>query len=54
LFHGERAPPNPWGATGLEWQTTSPPPTVNFVEIPVVTEGPYAYPPHETVHQQNV
>jgi cytochrome c oxidase subunit I len=54
LFHGERAPSNPWGATGLEWQTASPPPTVNFVEIPVVTEGPYAYPPHETVHQQNV
>ena len=54
LFHGERAPANPWGATGLEWQTTSPPPTVNFVEIPVVTEGPYAYPPPETVHQQNV
>jgi cytochrome c oxidase subunit I len=54
LFHGERAPPNPWGATGLEWQTASPPPTVNFVEIPVVTHGPYAYPPPETVHPQNV
>jgi cytochrome c oxidase subunit 1 len=54
LFHGERAPANPWGATGLEWQTASPPPTVNFVVIPVVTEGPYAYPPPETVHQQNV
>jgi len=54
LFHGERAPANPWGATGLEWQTASPPPTVNFVEIPVVTHGPYAYPPPETVHPQNV
>jgi cytochrome c oxidase subunit I len=54
LFHGERAPANPWGATGLEWRTASPPPTVNFVEIPVVTEGPYAYPPPETVHPQNV
>jgi len=54
LFHGERAPANPWGATGLEWQTASPPPTVNFVEIPVVSEGPYAYPLPETVHQQNV
>jgi cytochrome c oxidase subunit 1 len=54
LFHGERAPANPWGATGLEWQTASPPPTVNFVEIPVVTQGPYAYPPPDTVHPQNV
>jgi cytochrome c oxidase subunit 1 len=54
LFHGERAPANPWGATGLEWQTASPPPTVNFVETPVVTCGPYAYPPPETVHQRNV
>jgi cytochrome c oxidase subunit 1 len=54
LFHGERAPANPWGATGLEWQTSSPPPTVNFVEIPVVTHGPYAYPAPETVHPQNV
>ena len=25
LLHGERAPANPWGATGLEWQTPSPP-----------------------------
>jgi cytochrome c oxidase subunit 1 len=54
LFHGERAPANPWGATGLEWQTASPPPTVNFVEIPVVTHGPYTYPAPETVHPQNV
>ena len=54
LFYGERAPANPWGATGLEWRTASPPPTVNFVAIPLVTEGPYAYPPPETVHPQNV
>ena len=33
---------NPWGATGLEWQTTSPPPTENFTETPVVGE-PYQY-----------
>ena len=26
------AGPNPWGATGLEWQTSSPPPTHNFEE----------------------
>jgi cytochrome c oxidase subunit 1 len=35
---------NPWDASGLEWLTTSPPPTYNFTEIPVVTGGPYVYP----------
>ncbi|HQR39559.1 MAG TPA: cbb3-type cytochrome c oxidase subunit I, partial [Blastocatellia bacterium] len=44
LFYGERAGANPWGATGLEWMTPSPPPTENFNEIPVVTEEPYQYP----------
>ena len=38
---------NPWDATGLEWQTPSPPPTDNFDEMPVVTEPPYAYPESE-------
>ena len=35
--------PNPWGATGLEWQTSSPPPTHNFDETPVVTHEAYDY-----------
>jgi cytochrome c oxidase subunit I len=43
LKYGEVAGDNPWGATGLEWQTTSPPPTHNFHEVPVVTEEPYSY-----------
>ena len=30
MFYGERARANPWGATGLEWQTASPPLTENF------------------------
>jgi cytochrome c oxidase subunit 1 len=51
LLYGARAPANPWGATGLEWQTPSPPPTVNFTQTPLVTEGPYAYPPPEVVQQ---
>jgi cytochrome c oxidase subunit 1 len=34
---------NPWNVTGLEWQTTSPPPTTNFEETPVVTTGPYDF-----------
>jgi cytochrome c oxidase subunit I len=43
-FHfGERAPDDPWGAEGLEWRTSSPPPTHNFETPPVVTGGPYAY-----------
>jgi cytochrome c oxidase subunit 1 len=37
------AGPNPWGATGLEWQTSSPPPTHNFEETPVVTGPAYPY-----------
>ena len=44
LKRGPRAGPNPWHATGLEWTTPSPPPTHNFTEPPVVTEGPYNYP----------
>jgi cytochrome c oxidase subunit 1 len=43
LRYGKEAGPNPWGATGLEWQTASPPPTDNFAETPVVTCGPYEY-----------
>jgi cytochrome c oxidase subunit 1 len=43
LRYGQPAGANPWGSTGLEWQTTSPPPTHNFEETPVVTEEPYAY-----------
>lgn len=43
LKHGKPAPNNPWHATGLEWQTTSPPPKHNFKETPVVTNPPYRY-----------
>jgi cytochrome c oxidase subunit I len=43
LRYGKIAGPNPWGATGLEWQTSSPPPTHNFDETPVVTTEPYDY-----------
>jgi cytochrome c oxidase subunit I len=49
LTRGAHAPANPWGATGLEWQTPSPPPTENFAETPVVTEPPYNYPWPQTV-----
>jgi cytochrome c oxidase subunit 1 len=43
LKWGARAGPNPWNASGLEWQTASPPPTENFPLTPIVTEGPYRY-----------
>lgn len=45
LKYGQKAPPNPWGATGLEWKTSSPPPTENFTYRPVVREEAYAYGP---------
>ena len=35
------APANPWHAEGLEWATSSPPPSFNFADIPVV-QGRYA------------
>ena len=43
LKYGKIAGSNPFRATGLEWQTSSPPPTHNFHETPVVTQEPYAY-----------
>jgi cytochrome c oxidase subunit I len=43
LFKGEKAGANPWGATGLEWTTQSPPLPENFVETPIVNEGAYEY-----------
>ncbi|MCU0493832.1 MAG: cytochrome c oxidase subunit I [Chloroflexaceae bacterium] len=47
LKFGPKAPSNPWGATGLEWTTTSPPPTHNFDKTPVVTEEAYSYNPQD-------
>ena len=43
MRYGKPAPPNPWNAAGLEWQTHSPPPTFNFDEEPVVTWEAYDY-----------
>jgi cytochrome c oxidase subunit 1 len=43
LRFGKRAGPNPWRATGLEWQTSSPPRRDNFEETPVVVRPPYQY-----------
>jgi cytochrome c oxidase subunit I len=44
LRFGRKAGVNPWGAVGLEWTTSSPPPKDNFHETPVVTWDAYDYP----------
>jgi cytochrome c oxidase subunit I len=59
LKFGRKAGSNPWGAVGLEWATTSPPPKENFHETPVVTWEAYDYPAflkamQETQETQNV
>jgi cytochrome c oxidase subunit 1 len=50
LRYGRVAGSNPFGASGLEWTTTSPPPTFNFDEPVVVDEPAYNYRPHGEVH----
>jgi cytochrome c oxidase subunit I+III len=37
LRAGAPAGDNPWGASTLEWATSSPPPPYNFMHVPVVT-----------------
>ncbi|HEX7636281.1 MAG TPA: cytochrome c oxidase subunit I, partial [Noviherbaspirillum sp.] len=49
LFYGKRADANPWHATGLEWQTASPPPAHNFERPPSVVREAYAYDPQTGV-----
>lgn len=48
LFYGVKASANPFGHTGLEWQTPSPPPTHNFARIPVIREEAYNFVPEDT------
>ena len=43
LKYGEVAGDNPWDATGLEWQTRSPPPKENFDRPVRVDNDPYEY-----------
>ncbi|MEI7576127.1 MAG: cbb3-type cytochrome c oxidase subunit I [Armatimonadota bacterium] len=45
LFKGEKAGDNPWNAHGLEWNTSSPPPTENFRYKVIVTDDVYDYDP---------
>ncbi len=46
LKWGAVSGPNPWGASGLEWEIASPPLTQNFIVPPRVTTGPYEFTPH--------
>ncbi len=43
LRKGKPAEANPWGGITLEWQTSSPPPLLNFDKAPVVNHGPYDF-----------
>lgn len=43
LFYGEKVGDNPWMLPGLEWRTSSPPPTENFEKMPVVTWEAYEF-----------
>jgi len=43
MRYGKRVEDNPFGAFGLEWETSSPPPTHNFHETPIVTLEAYDY-----------
>jgi cytochrome c oxidase subunit 1 len=45
MRYGPHATSNPWGAFGLEWATSSPPPTQNFEKTPVVTWEAYEFVP---------
>jgi cytochrome c oxidase subunit 1 len=48
LRYGEPAPANPFGHTGLEWTTQSPPKTHNFDTVPIVEREAYDFLPEDT------
>jgi cytochrome c oxidase subunit 1 len=48
LRNGPVALDDPFRHPGLEWRTTSPPPTENFPELPVVEHEAYSFIPQQT------
>lgn len=49
---GEPAPDNPWRASTLEWQVSSPPPEHNFPAPPEVVGPPYPYGQPDVEHSR--
>jgi cytochrome c oxidase subunit 1 len=49
MRYGRAAASNPWHLPGLEWRTSSPPPTENFEVTPVVTWEAYEFAPPEAM-----
>jgi cytochrome c oxidase subunit 1 len=45
MRYGPIAAANPWPSPSLEWRTSSPPPTENFEELPIVTWEAYQFDP---------
>jgi cytochrome c oxidase subunit 1 len=43
FLYGKKAVPNPWNSLGLEWQITSPPPELNYSDLPEIVGEPYGY-----------
>jgi cytochrome c oxidase subunit I len=50
MRYGPIAPANPWPGSGLEWQTSSPPPTENFEDTPTVTWEAYEFEEGHNLH----
>ena len=42
-IYGPKASSNPWNSRGLEWMIPSPPPELNFSELPQIVGNPYDY-----------
>lgn len=42
-MYGKKASSNPWRSRGLEWMIPSPPPELNYSELPQIVGNPYDY-----------
>jgi cytochrome c oxidase subunit I len=52
MRYGPIAQANPWPGSGLEWQTSSPPPTENFEDTPTVTWEAYEFEEGHNLHRR--